>query len=95
MSLPVPDLQSAFKIETTIELVDHEGLGIVVSELNSIEQADFFSGLAEGFSRYEDAAARGRQLAYISGELTASPGIARGVIELLRDLADAIDEVTK
>lgn len=89
------DMRAAFKVETSINLVDHEGLGIVVSELNSVQQADFLTGLAEGFSRYDSAARRLFQFSFIAGEFKASPGNARGVVEVLRDLADAIDEVSK
>lgn len=89
----LPDLTAAFKVETTLELVDHEGLGIVVSELNSIQQAEFLTGLAEGFSRFDDAVHRGLHLAYIAAELKASPGVARGIWELLHEMAEHLAEV--
>lgn len=95
LGIPPPDLNAALTVETTVTLTDHEGLGIVVSELTSDQQADFLTGLAEGFSRYDSAARRRFQYAFIADEFKTSPGIARGLIELLRDLADQIEEVSK
>lgn len=93
VSIPeVPDLTAAFKIETTLALVDHEGLGIIVSELKSDQQADFLAGLAEGFSRFDGPARRGLQLSWIAREFMDSPGVARGVWTLLHDLAEHLVE---
>lgn len=89
------DLLAALKVETTIEVVDYEGLGLIVAEANNIAQADFLTGLAEGFSRYDSVARRLFQFSFIAGEFTSAPGKARGVIETLRDLANAIEEVSK
>ncbi|CAI9417206.1 hypothetical protein [Nocardioides sp. T2.26MG-1] len=93
-TLPKPDLMAALKVETTVELVDYEGLGTVVSELTSDQQANFLAGLVEGFSRFDDGTARGKQIAYVSDEFKATPGLGRAVIELLREFADHIEEVT-
>lgn len=95
MNIPRPDLLAALKVETTLALVDHEGLGVVVAELTSIEQAGFLMGLAEGFSHFDNASlGRGLQCAAIAGEFKDEPAIGRGVVELLRLLADHIEEVT-
>jgi hypothetical protein len=95
VSIPeVPDLSAAFNVETTLALVDHEGLGIVVSELTSDQQADFLTGLADGFSRFDNGAARGLQLAYIAAAFKESPAVvAQGVWALLHDLAEHLAEV--
>lgn len=88
LGLPTPDLEAALKVETTVEIVDYEGLGIVVSELTDHQQAEFLTGLVEGFSRFGTPTARDHQLAYIARTFKDSPDVARGVIALLRDLAE-------
>lgn len=85
------DLEAALKVTTTVELVDVEGLGIVVAEFNSPAQADFLAGLVEGFSRFEDSIHRGLQLAYVAHEFTDTPAIGAAVVDLLRDMAEHID----
>lgn len=82
-----PDWNAGLQIDTTITLVDPEGLGACVAELASPQQAAFLIGLTEAFAQFPPPGHRELQCAYIADEFRNHPGVAASVAALLDILA--------
>lgn len=94
------DWAAGLTVETQVTAVDPAGLGICITEMNSVDQAKFLVGLVAGFSRWDTEFARTQgltltrdmQLAYIGQAFDEDRTVGKPVAELLRRLADFIDE---
>lgn len=93
MSTTTPDWTAGLAIETTVSLVDPEGLGLCVAELDNAQQAAFLVGLARGFDQYGGPLERDAQKAFIGEAFAALPvPDAFTVCQFLSTLAGFIDE---
>lgn len=88
------DWSAAVGLEIKVTGVDGEGLGICLAEQDSITQGLFLLGLLEGFSRFDDVTARGKQLYYIAEALKAHSDrdTMGGVAGLLRELVAFLED---
>jgi len=91
MSTVVPGI----KVETSVTIDDPGALGFAVADLDSVEQAQFLAGLANGFDAFPRFGSMHMQVRYLTEDAKRlNAGDRRAILEFVETLASHIAELT-